>query len=176
MTLLIVGRFAALEVRHAQKRLTIIGLGASRNAPRLSAQSLSARNAMCREGNQRTGKKREGDKLGCNCHPRLILLMCEDGAFSILAPNDKSQLPRLNDGVECRTFRRFGRGACPETPHGFLWQASPELPQSNRLAPSEQPISPLQYDAPLPISRREDVTSRATSELRGYDSPCGVRV
>ena len=24
-------------------------------------------------------------------------------------------------GVERRAFRRFGRGACPETPHWFLW-------------------------------------------------------
>jgi hypothetical protein len=32
--------------------------------------------------------------------------------------------------VECWSVRRFGHGACPETPHGVLWRESPETPQS----------------------------------------------
>src|SRR5262245_30141153 len=34
-----------------------------------------------------------------------------------------------NDGVECGAFCRFGRGVCPETPHGFLWRSRPETPR-----------------------------------------------
>jgi len=175
MTLLIVGRFAALDVSHAPKRLTVIGLGASRNAPRLSAQSLSARNAMCREGNQRTGKKREGDKLEGNCHPRLIPLCVKIGPSPYWPPMTNRNYRAKMTVLNARRFAGSGVGYVPELPTG-LWQASPETPQSNRLARSEQPISPLQYDAPLPISRRENGTSGATSELRGRHSHCGARV
>jgi hypothetical protein len=31
----------------------------------------------------------------------------------------ESQLRRRNDGVECKAFRRFGRGTCPEIPHSW---------------------------------------------------------
>jgi hypothetical protein len=40
--------------------------------------------------------------------------------FTLFAQHEV-QLARRNDGVECRTLRRFGRGHCSETPHWFLW-------------------------------------------------------
>src|SRR5262245_60562729 len=38
------------------------------------------------------------------------------------------QLPRRNDGVECRAFCRFGRRACPETPRIRGLRACPKTP------------------------------------------------
>src|SRR5262249_8997147 len=37
-----------------------------------------------------------------------------------------------NDSVECRAFRRFGRGTCPETPRRFGVQERPETPHRFR--------------------------------------------
>jgi hypothetical protein len=39
------------------------------------------------------------------------------------------QLPRLNDGVECRAFRRFGCGTCPETPQSSERMRVPRFPK-----------------------------------------------
>jgi two-component system cell cycle response regulator DivK len=65
------------------------------------------------------------------------------------------QLPRLNDGVECRAFRRFGRWRCPEIPHRFLWQARPETPQydillSHRLRANLNPMRQRKFLKSLP--------------------------
>jgi hypothetical protein len=51
--------------------------------------------------------------------------------FTLFAQHEV-QLARLNDVVERAAVCRFGRGHCPETPHGFLWQASPDTPHSCR--------------------------------------------
>jgi hypothetical protein len=61
----------------------------------------------------------------CGCPTRLA--MC-----SFLSLTQYMQLWRRNDGGVCRAFRRFGRGACPETPHRFLWRACPETPHRRR--------------------------------------------
>lgn len=70
----------------------------------------------------------------------------------------------------------LGLGQCPETPHRFCGRRVPKHPtgfalrlsaisltprQLNRQARSERPISPLLYDTPFSLSRRQIVASRA---------------
>jgi hypothetical protein len=67
------------------------------------------------------------------------------------------QLPGLTDGVECRAFRRFGCGACPETPHGWEGRRVPKHPAGFVTACKLT----CSTDTPSPLSQRQSVTSRA---------------
>ena len=53
------------------------------------------------------------------------------GSSTIVAQQKRNYRAEVT-GVECRAFRRVGRGQCPESPHGFLWRVSPETPHSRR--------------------------------------------
>jgi hypothetical protein len=66
-----------------------------------------------------------------------------------------------NDGVECRSVRRFGRGACPEITHRIGVWARPETP--HRLAAACKLIGSA--DTPFPLSQRQIVTSRAALRI-----------
>jgi hypothetical protein len=84
-----------------------------------------------------------------------------DRAFP-LAPNDESQLPGRTDGVECRTFRLFGRGACPETPHSLVCVRVPKRP-IDFVTPWACKLTGSV--ATIPLSQRQAVTSRAAVRI-----------
>jgi hypothetical protein len=73
--------------------------------------------SRCEEKSRGENKTSRVGGLSCfNMSPTRLA----SALLSCIALRAREQLPRLNDGVECRAFRRLGRVQCPETPHGFL--------------------------------------------------------
>jgi hypothetical protein len=71
------------------------------------------------------------------------------------------QFPGLTDGFECRAFRRFGCGACPETPHGWEGSRVPKHPAGFMIACKLTGFA----DTTSPLSLRQIVTPRAAVRI-----------
>src|SRR5215510_3047136 len=55
--------------------------------------------------------------------------MSPSACCSATSAADKCNYRADNGGVECRSFRRFGRGACAETPHSLACVRVPRFPK-----------------------------------------------
>jgi hypothetical protein len=90
--------------------------------------------------------------IGDRCPTRLVISATSGVQVQLLG---------LTDGVECRAFRRFGCGACPETPHGWEGSRVPKHPAGFVTACKLT----CSADTPSPLSRRQIVTPRAAVRI-----------